>query len=71
MSWLDQWYEYNDEKVHEVGEPMVQSVQAYVLIYIKREVKLNLCLWLDELCKLCIENLWYDFQYLLYIKSVL
>lgn len=38
---LDQWYEYNDEKVHEVGASLVENVQAYILFYIKREMGVN------------------------------
>ncbi|KAE9539387.1 hypothetical protein AGLY_004639 [Aphis glycines] len=36
-----QWYEYNDEKVHEVGASLVENVQAYILFYIKREMGVN------------------------------
>ncbi|XP_026819177.1 ubiquitin carboxyl-terminal hydrolase 3-like [Rhopalosiphum maidis] len=37
----DQWYEYNDEKVHEVDASLVENVQAYMLFYIKREMRIN------------------------------
>lgn len=37
-----QWYEYNDEKVHEVDTAMVENLQAYLLFYIKREIQMNL-----------------------------
>ncbi|KAL5233161.1 hypothetical protein ACI65C_000571 [Semiaphis heraclei] len=39
----DQWYEYNDEKVHEVDASLVENVQAYMLFYIKRDMKVNFC----------------------------
>lgn len=38
---LEQWYEYNDEKVHEVDASLVENVQAYMLFYIKRDMKIN------------------------------
>lgn len=37
----EQWYEYNDEKVHEVDASLVENVQAYMLFYIKRDMKIN------------------------------
>jgi len=40
---LEQWYEYNDEKVHEVDASLVENVQAYMLFYIKRDMKVNFC----------------------------
>jgi hypothetical protein len=42
FSFLGQWYEYNDEKVHEVDTAMVENLQAYLLFYIKREIQMNL-----------------------------
>lgn len=40
---LGQWYEYNDEKVHEVDASLVENVQAYMLFYIKRDMIYNFC----------------------------
>lgn len=38
-----QWYEYNDEKVHEVDASFVENVQAYLLFYVKRDMIYNFC----------------------------
>ncbi|XP_050548234.1 ubiquitin carboxyl-terminal hydrolase 3-like [Daktulosphaira vitifoliae] len=36
-----EWFEFNDEKVHEVNSSIVQNVEAYILFYIKRKTRLR------------------------------
>lgn len=60
-----QWYEYNDEKVHEVDASLVENLQAYILFYVKKELRLNLNLWfleniIESEIKYKSDNFWFQ-----------
>lgn len=69
---LGEWFEYNDTKVNIVDASAVESVQAYLLLYIKKEIKLNFNFWLDKQwnCQLKNFNLSFNIFSILTIISL-
>lgn len=53
--------------MHEVDASLVENVQAYILFYVKKELRLNLNLWLleniiENEIKNEINNLWFQYS---------